>query len=82
MVTAKNTALAKMLNRHRPIHTESNSGVMESNPCEYPNARWYSTQNTPIPSIANHPIFTGFESYHCEMSYPRSLDAAIMKPPC
>jgi len=69
-----------MLNRHSPIHTESNSGVMESNPWEYPNARWYSTQNTPIPRMANHPSFTGFESYHCEMSYPRPELSAAMSP--
>jgi hypothetical protein len=68
-----------MLNRHSPIHTESNSGVIESNPWEYPNVRWYKTQKTPIANIANQPIFAGRESYHCEISYPFS-EAAILRP--
>src|SRR5574340_967672 len=58
--TAKNKAFATMLNRHSPSHTESNSGVIESNPCEYPNARSDRTQKMPIISIAAQPIFHGF----------------------
>ena len=49
---------------------------MESNPCEYPNARWYSTQNTPIPKIANHPIFTGFENTYRVRSAEAQLEAS------
>ena len=57
-----------MCTRHSPIHTFSNSGSIESMPCEYANVRWYQIQKIATNSMVMSPNLYHLESYHSDMS--------------